>query len=253
MKHGNYIYHGFDPVSLVINAQKHKGPDGGPSRSIATSVATLIKEDGATIDDLDAQSPGYVLMNKRKLEEYIAWQKVKKAALSKQPWIPPKHKEGEDCASANWRIRQWVLENIRQPRAFKQRQLYIWSEGPNAGKTHLVNELRKMLITYNMPRTNFIDGYESGRYDLVVFDEFSSDHTLLFLNEFLQGSEQHLNQKGSGCIKTDNPPMIFLANRPPEEVYSRRQGTGPFTAFMSRLIVIKIPPGSCIDIFNTLE
>lgn len=137
------------------------------------------------------------------------------------------------------------------PRVFKQKQLYVWSDGPDVGKTHMVEQLASYCSIFHLPKSAFVDGYSSGLYDLVVCDEFKAQFTIQFLNEFLQGSNMHLNQKGTGTLKTDNPPMIFLSNCSLEDCYHKSNHTGQFRALLARFTVVEVPIGSKIDLFAT--
>lgn len=247
MKDGDYVFHGFDPVEFLELREKKKST----KPSMASEVARRVREEAASLDAIDDFAPSYVLTNKRKLQEYISYQQTKRMALAKLPWVPLDLSTFPD-ADFNFKIAKWITENIRQPREFKQKQLYVWSDGPNAGKTHLVNELTKYLSVYHVPKNSYLCGYESGRFDLLVIDEFKSDFTIQFLNEFLQGSTMHINQKGTSTIKSDNPPCIILSNLELSSVYHKKCTSGPFVALQSRLKIVKIPNGKKIDVFKTL-
>lgn len=247
IKDGDYVADGFDPVQFLELREKKKSS----KESLASVIAKKVREEDASLDAIDDAFPAYVLTNKRKLQEYISYQKVKRAALAKLQWVPLDLANFPD-ADFNYKIAKWVSENVRQPRDFKQKQLYIWSSGPNAGKTHLVNELTKYLNVYHVPKNGYLCGYESNRFDLLVIDEFKSDFTIQFLNEFLQGSTMHINQKGSSTLKTDNPPCIILSNMELKEVYHKKCNSGPFIALESRLKVVKVPNGHKIDLWKTL-
>lgn len=251
LKDGDYVFDGFDPVAFLAAAMDKRSTAGatgkGPTKAFL--IADKIKT-GSTIDDLDDFDPGYMLMNKRKIEDYLAWQVVKKQRLLKLEWQGV-NIENLAPTSATYKIGRWLNANIKTERTFKQKQLYVWSASPNVGKTHLINELQKYLSVYYVPRTQYMDGYESGRYDLCVIDEFDSSHTIYFLNQFLQGSTMHLNQKGGGTLKHDNPPFIILANRPLEEVYRKACFTDPFKALLERFKIIKVTDEK-IDVFHTL-
>lgn len=247
IKDGDYVFDGFDPVEFL----ELRGRKKASSQSITAIVAKKVREENASLDAIDDFAPAFVLSNKRKLQEYISYQKIKRAALAKLPWVPIDLSLFPD-ADCNFKIAKWVAENIRQPREFKQKQLYVWSDGPNAGKTHLVNELTKYLNVYHVPKNGFLCGYESDRFDLLVIDEFKADFTIQFLNEFLQGSSMHLNQKGTSTTKTDNPPCIILSNLELSAVYHKKCTSGPFNALVSRLKIVKIPNGTKIDLWKTL-
>lgn len=247
IKDGDYVADGFDPVQFLELRKKKKSS----KESLASIVAQKVREEDASLDAIDDFAPAYVLTNKRKLQEYISYQKVKRAALAKLPWVPLDMSLFPD-GDFNYKIAKWVSENVRQPREFKQKQLYIWSSGPNAGKTHLVNELSKYLTVYHVPKNGYLCGYESGRFDLCIIDEFKSDFTIQFLNEFLQGSTMHINQKNSSTLKEDNPPCIILANEPLAQIYHKRCTSNPFRALESRFKVVKVPDGRKIDLWKTL-
>lgn len=148
-------------------------------------------------------------------------------------------------------IASWVNKNLLKPRVFKQKQLFIWSDGPDVGKTNLVEQLSKHCSVFHLPKDKFVDGYQSDMFDLVVCDEFKAQFTIQFLNEFVQGSKMHLNQKGSGTLKTDNPPMIFLSNCSLSQCYHKSNETGQFKALISRFLEIEVPVGTKIDLFKT--
>lgn len=151
----------------------------------------------------------------------------------------------------NVEIASWIQKNINAVRVFKQKQLFIWSDGPDVGKTNLVEQLAKHCSVFHVPKTAFVDGYQSDMFDLVVCDEFKAQFTIQFLNEFVQGSKMHLNQKGTGHLKKDNPPMIFLSNCSLSQCYHKSNETGQFKALASRFLEIEVPLGSKIDVFHT--
>lgn len=248
VKDGDYVSHGFDPAAFLSKRLEKKST----KTSLSSAVAVMIREQNANLDAIDDFAPQYVLANKRKCQEYISYQQEKRLALSKLPWTPiVLDSYTEDDATKE--IAKWISENVKQPRDFKQPQLYIYSDGPNVGKTELILQLSKMLRVFNIPKTSYVDGYESNRFDLVVCDEFKAHFTIQFMNEFLQGSQMHLNQKGTGTVKSDNPPMIFLSNLSLEACYHKSCLTGPFEALLSRFTVVHVPRGHKIDVFHTLN
>lgn len=249
IKDGDYVFDGFDPA-VFLGKRMQKKKSTGPSKS--SEVARLVVEENADLDAIDAVMPEFVLMNKRKLQEYISYQQVKRAKANLKPWTSLDMSSYANDHQSTFKIAKWIAANIKVPREFKQKQLYVWSDGPNAGKTELVIQLSKMLSVFHVPKTGYVDGYQSNYFDLLVIDEFKSHFTIQFLNEFLQGSTMHLNQKGTGTVKTDNPPIIILSNYSLEECYSKKQFTGAFEALKSRLKIVKVPKGVKIDVFHTL-
>lgn len=250
IKDGDIVFDGFDPVQYCLLGARHKSTAPSTGKDSAREIAAEMIRDGKTLFELDDAMPGWIMMNKRKAQEYISFVAVKKARLSLKDWVPL----DLDNYVEDWELEivNWLNNNIRTPRLFKQKQLYIWSEGPNTGKTTLVEQLQSYLSVFRLPKTPYVDGYMSGAFDLVVCDEFKSHFTIQFLNEFLQGSSMHLNQKGSGTVKTDNPPMIFLSNLPLAVCYRNKNTTGPFAALESRFLEVQVPMGKKIDVFKTL-
>lgn len=250
IKDGDYVFDGFDPALFL--SQRVQKKTTAPSKSASAEVARLIVEEKADLDIIDQKMPGFVLMNKRKLQEYISYQQVKRVKANLLPWCGIDMSRYESAPSCTFKIAKWLAANIKVPREFKQKQLYIWSDGPNAGKTELVIQLSKMLSVFHVPKTEYCDGYQSNYFDLLVVDEFKSHFKIQWLNEFLQGSVMHINQKGTGTVKTDNPPIIILSNYSLEECYNKVQFTGAFEAFKSRMKIVKVPKGVKIDVFFTL-
>lgn len=250
IKDGDIVFDGFDPHAFVRAKSQKKSPAASLGKKSTSSQAAQRIMEGADLFQLDDEMPGWILMNKRKAQEYISFVATKKARLSLKPWVPL----DLDNYVEDWELEvvNWLNNNIKQKRAFKQQQLYLWSDGPNTGKTTLVEQLSDFLSVFTLPKTPYVDGYISGAYDLVVCDEFKSHFTIQFLNEFLQGSKMHLNQKGSGTVKSDNPPMIFLSNLPLVECYRNKSNTGPFEALSSRFLQVQIPRGKKLDVFKTL-
>lgn len=252
IKDGDIVFDGFDPVQYCLLKNKKKSPVAAftNGKEPAREMAAEMIRDGKTLFELDDAMPGWIMMNKRKAQEYIAFIAVKKARLSLKEWVPL----DLDNYVEDWELEivNWLNTNIKSPREFKQRQLYIWSDGPNTGKTTLVEQLEDYLSVFRLPKTPYVDGYMSGAFDLVVCDEFKSHFTIQFLNEFLQGSKMHLNQKGTGTVKSDNPPMIFLSNLPLAACYRNKCNTGPFAALESRFLQVQVPMGKKIDVFKTL-
>lgn len=55
--------------------------------------------------------------------------------------------------------------------------------------------------------------WEDGVYDLVVFDEWQANqHSIQFLNQFLDGQEMWIRMKGTQALKTQRVPVILLTN-----------------------------------------
>ncbi len=211
-----YVTKGGDYFEWGMNVKaclEHRGAQ------TSTKIMGMIAK-GKALGELLEEYSGFMLSNKRKAEEWIAWHSDNKRRCRVIDWPGLKScalwPDGMcDCEEL---IMKWVEDNLFKPRVFKQKQLFVW--GPaNVGKTHLCNELAKYCRTYLMPHEDFYDLYEDGKYDLVILDEFKATKTVQFLNEFLQGSAMSLRKKGTQAEKNDNLPVIVLSNYSLEECY----------------------------------
>lgn len=220
----NYVAKGVD-----VDAIKKK------KSSIAEEVATSIME-GKSLVALNKERPGYVMINKRKLEEYESWVQCERSKKMKIDWIPPSL---EGLTDANLQIATWICLNIRQSRKFKAPQLFIHGER-NLGKTSLVEWLERSLSVYHLPTgEEFYDQY-SDDYDLVVIDEFKGQKTLQWMNQFLQGSPMPIRKKGSQGMKYKNLPVVILSNYRLSECYPKACNDGRLGTLEARLEVVEV-------------
>lgn len=230
-KAGNYVAKGVDVDSVI----KKKTPKN-------EEVARMLM-DGKSLVEINQKDPGYVMLNKRKLEEYATWIHVENSKKQKTEWVPPKT---DGLTDANLQIAEWLSKNIRQTRKFKAPQLYIHGKA-NLGKTSLIEWLEKSLSVFHMPLTEeFYDLY-SDEYDLVVVDEFKGQKTIQWLNQFLQGSVMNIRKKGSQSIKLKNIPVIMLSNYTLEECYPKANADGRLDTLRCRLEIIEVD--SFIDFY----
>lgn len=231
-KGGNYVAKGVDVEAI----RKKKAPKN-------QEIAKMLL-DGKSMAEINEDHCGYVMINKRKIEEYETWVKCEKIKKSKIDWIPPSL---DGLTDANLQIAKWICSNIRQNRAFKAPQLYI--HGPrNLGKTSLVEWLEKSLSVYHMPTMeDFYDLY-SDDYDLVVIDEFKGQKTIQFLNQFLQGSVMPIRKKGSQGTKSKNLPVVILSNYSLSECYVKAANDGRLNTLECRLEIVEVD--SFIDFYK---
>lgn len=227
-KGGIYVSHGID-VQCVLQKKASK------SAIVAKSL-----QDGKTIEDVHNEDPGFFLMNKRKIEEYSEWVKRHKNC-NKLEWKEFSQSDIDDCDSASDAlIAVWLNNNIKKPREFKSKQLYVFGP-PNTGKSSLVNKLEKFLRIYHIPRDeDFYDGYENGMYDLAVLDEFKSSKTMQWMNQWLDGQKFYLRQKGKQYLKTDNLPTIVLSNYSLEHNYRKLFERNELGPLLTRFAVVEV-------------
>jgi len=209
-------------------------------------IAKQIME-GKTLGEINKENPGYVMINKRKLEEYESWVRCENSKKSKIDWMPPSL---EGLTDTNLQIATWICANVRQNRKFKVPQLFI--HGPtNHGKTSLVEWLERSLSVYHIPMgEEFYDLY-SDDFDLVVFDEFKGQKTLQWMNQFLQGSAMPIRKKGSQGMKYKNLPVVILSNYRLSECYPKAANDGRLSTLEARLEIIEVD--SFIDFYKNHE
>lgn len=231
-KDGKYVAKGLD-----VEAIKKK--KAGKSDDVAKQLM-----EGKSLSEINKENPGYVMINKRKLEEYESWVRNEKAKASKLEWVPPPI---AGLTDANKQIAEWICSNIRSQRKFKDPQLFITGK-KNLGKTSLIEWLGQFLSVYHIPQTeDFYDLYTDD-YDLVVFDEFKGQKTIQWMNLFLQGSAMNIRKKGSQYMKMKNLPVIILSNYTLGDCYPKANEDGRLETLRARLIEIEID--SFIDFYK---
>lgn len=210
VKYGHYIAHGIDPKAYLQAREKKK------STSFAHVAGRMME--GASIAELTTEVPGFVLQHLPKMKQFsshlVSVQSLK-ANLLPLPPMPSL----EECPSLLQDIYQWILRNIRVPRAFGDPNLAI--TGPTGiGKTTFLLALSKFCRIYWVPmEENFFDSYDDTAYDVLVFDEYKSQKTIQFMNSFVQGAPLTLRTKGGQTMKKKNLPVILLSNYTPQEMY----------------------------------
>jgi len=180
--------------------------------------------------------PGFYMMNRKKIEDFEAVCATLKASSMKKPW------HGLTTTSSDQptqKLCEWVNSNACQPRAFRQRQLYLHGP-PGSGKTTFLRLLNTSLRIFMMPPDeDYYDDYYDGKFDMIALDEFKAQKTQQQLNRWLDGQEMSVKKKGLQGYKRDNLPFIIISNYPPEDVYSKLFAFGQLGPFLSRLEVIK--------------
>lgn len=199
---------------------------------ISQVVATML-QNGSTIDEINKEHPGYVMLNYKKLVDYQNFVRIS----NQQPTLPwhGLSYSGSDEATAS--IVDWANLNIKQPRVHKQLQLYVY--GPtNYLKTSFWLKLINHLRIYVPPQSeHYFDFYLDGSYDLVVFDEFNAYPQPEWMNNFLDGAPMNISRKGSQILKTDKVPVIILSNYSLLELRYRGHAA---STFASRLKVVSL-------------
>lgn len=175
------------------------------------------------------ENPGVFMLHKKRLEELVLWHGEQTALtnlIEKASSIPSRLQSVsiDQVASLSPSEREiflWLVENIRsEPRAFKQKQLYLWGP-PNSGKSSLLSLLMIHLPTYVMPTEDFYDLFDPKLHRLVILDEFRAQKTIQFLNQWADGQVMSIRKKGSQGLKSVNLPLIICSNFSIREAYSK--------------------------------
>jgi len=224
-----------DPAVFGISIKEALNTRGSSGIRETQGVIAAMIEEGATLNKVNAEHPGFMMMNLRSVSTYHAWRSILGKRGRPSSW------HGAATSSDyewNKEIVDWLNTNIKRPRRFKQKQLYIYGP-PDVGKTHLLDQLREALMCYELPKEDFYDLWEDDAYDLCIMDEFKGHKAVTFLNEFLQGSRMCIRKKGSQALKSHNIPTIICSNYSPEEAYSKC-GDMAIASLRSRIDVVYV-------------
>lgn len=104
--------------------------------------------EGDSLQHIAGAHPGYALIHKRQIDEMIATSRQWEYNKVREQWVCPSLLDARTPAQGE--IIEWLIDNIRKKRIFKQPALWIWGE-PNMGKTSLLNWLDKSLKVYWIP------------------------------------------------------------------------------------------------------
>ena len=111
-KDGNYVTHG--DVPDFVKRDKVKKP--GKLDQICVKL-----KDGADLRSIADEYPGTFLLQKRKIEDVMAWWKRQKVAASLLPWtVPVQDADGRTTA-----LVEWLTANILNVRIPRQSQLWF--------------------------------------------------------------------------------------------------------------------------------
>lgn len=233
IKNGEWKAHGFDPEEYIRPKRTRQHyPD---NRERKSSLIAQMLRDGSSMNEVNDEDPGYVMMHLQSLQRYQAFIELEKLRKSERQHWDILAIDG--LTEQDRTIAEWLNTNMGQPRAHRQKQLYIWGP-PEVGKTHLTLQLEKFWRVYRVPiGEEFVDGYQDDLYDLAVIDEFCGSMSLRWMNTWLEGSPCTLRRKGSQVLKAQNIPTIVLSNVAPHQCYPRA-AEARVDAFASRLLIV---------------
>lgn len=238
MKGGNYHARGIDPVAFIKACDKKIG------RS-AAYVADLVKQ-GKTLKEIDEELPAFVLMNRRKIVEYMEWWALLKAKDNLCVW-PMQMNEELKYSKEDKQIGLWLADRVRKPMKMGEKHLYIYG-GTGLGKTSLADNLSQALLLYFLPHSKWYDGFDPEVVDLLIMDEFRGQKTIQELNQLLDGKLQ-MEVKGSYIMQRKVTPVIFFSNYPLEEVYATVAEKQPEKLETLKRRVVEVNVKSRIQLF----
>lgn len=206
-------------------------------RHLSQAERTILHfQEGGDVDDLDSELWGFLMMHKPKVEAFhqhflhiIQQDNVaeKKGVVSFV--VPTVDKEEKT-----------VEFPVVTERPFKSKQWWIWGE-TNVGKStiwrKLIGELG--LEGFAMPKTtrNFT-AWNDKAYHFAYIDQYKGEHSIQFLNEWLEGSPIQLDDNKYGHReKRFNIPTFVFSNFPPSRVYPQAEAE-ELRALLGRLEVI---------------
>jgi len=230
VKKGVFIAHGVDVEAFLQAAKTNK----------STQMARFMME-GSTLEQLNNQDPGFVLMHQRKIKEYQALITVWKDVPTKT-WLPLQVTPLMMPLNLV-RVACWLNHNMGKERVLRQKQLLL-SSPPCMGKTSLIEQLRAYFRVYDSMGDKWFDSYDPINHELMVFDEFQATVPLSVMNKVLDGQKCTLQTKGGSVGKTRNIPVIILTNLVKEELYvGEKVNISVREAFLSRCLYVRLAKG----------
>jgi len=241
-KKGNYLVKNVD-VNQVLETRKER--NGTPlKKGPFSEVIDMMTEKDVSPRTIMKEFPlVYAMRRKHILDYHSDLQQLKRSKTSTKKLLKilPKGLMKESISGnvlVTW-LNENVVEEARNKRAFKQKQL--WLVGPkNMGKSTLIQNLASILRMYPISYTDYYCDYIDKDYDFAAMDEFCGQKSISFLNLWLEGSLMALNVKGKPCyMKRFNLPTIICSNLLPGEIYKKVPGV-QLEALLTRLEIIEV-------------
>ncbi len=243
MNKGNFEQVGIDAKAFLAGKTKKPGK--------FETVANMIGE-GKTLDEVDDLYPGFVLQNKRRIEEYVEY-RVKKSARLEESYVDWEEEckstlcfndsvDTSEQTSSDAKIASWLYQNIKVTRVQRQKQLWIFG-ATHLGKSYLIQTLARYLEIYSMPIDNWHPDFEN-KVDLIVFDEFTGQYFPSFMNKCLEGQRMNFQVKGDTKVKRKVHPVIVISNDHPMHIYKN---------VSHRVMEAMLDRVYCVEIVNRID
>ena len=249
-----YYSWNFD-VKSVLGKQNNKGD----------IIARKIISGEWTFKDCVEHEPGYALLHKHLIDDFIAYAE----AAKNLEIIRPELTQGIlECTWSDGQpvtigdpvhlLNSWLRMNILQNREIRQKQLWLWGS-TGTGKNRLISHLEQYLRAYWVCLDEmWSDMYNDEHFDLIVLDEYNAQRKIQWLNRFVSGQPVPLSRRRRAPImKRKNLPVIILSNFNICGVYKNTDITDAgLVALQDRFIEIEINenfiPIEMINKINTL-
>lgn len=243
MKDGNYLVEGLlngAPVDLeaLLQANQHHQAYG------YFWVANELKK-GKIIDEIDDVAQGFIVNNKRKIEEYEVFLQQKKERRE----VKPKFLGFQAVDVPVWNtVVDWTNKNfvvvggscVLPRRTYKQKQLWICSKKHDLGKSHPWKvTLRKYFRGYDwVTANNHKQRISVKDCDYILLDEFKGGATIHDLKELSQMMGVNIPIRyGQDFYFIKNVPLIVSSQYLPHELFSRPEDKHDVDSLASRFHV----------------
>lgn len=203
-----------DPFPLLENldVEAIKAKKGGKFAVLAQAII-----DGGTPATIMQDDPGSYLAHAHKIKSFFAdWRQQQYASRPVPIGITFETDQGLYTGLVEW-LRANILQ---QPRGRKSPGLYLYSAGPNTGKTTLIDQLRELIRVYEISPGEFDCNWDDDAYDLAVFEDWEGQRSFSWWKTFVEGVRMPLRKKGQAdYIKMINVPVIITSNKLPRHVF----------------------------------
>jgi len=229
IKDGDYSSEGIDIAKFCEEKKSAK----------SAIIADMIKKDTPMSEIIDKEA-GFYMLHSNQIRSFAAEWAAMKNALTLSGYKEVMF--SVRMTEADKKIGIWLNSNMRMEiRGLGTKQLFIFGKTA-LGKSHLCQQLSKMVKTYFATSCeHFFDGLDE-TYDLIIMDEFHGQQTVTFMNQLLDGQCMVIPQKGRQYHKHKNVPIIICSNYAPKDCYHKvyDENRDHYDAFERRLEVVEV-------------
>ena len=135
---------------------------------------------------------------------------------------------------------------LRRSRSYKKRHWWIFSRGPNAGKTTALKFIKRKCYAFEGKRTNGFWHEFDPNSQFILFDEYGNSTESILpiseLNQICDGSYSfNKKYRNAQKLNTDLPIVIIFSNYHPEDVYTNKEaGRNPLSLLYARFNVVEL-------------